>query len=141
MLKREITYIDLDKKQVTETFYFNLFEAEFIEYESNYPGGMHATIQRIIAAENTKDLIAEFKKIILMSYGKREGNRFIKTQEMRDEFEQTPAYSKLFMELATNEKLASEFMLGIIPENMQEKNVALPAPTVEEILTGKIPNA
>ena len=41
--------------------------------------------------------------------------RFIKNQEVWDEFAQTEAYSKLFMELATDAKAASAFVNGIVP--------------------------
>jgi len=37
---------------------------------------------------------------------------------LRDEFSQTAAYDVLFMELATNDKLAADFMIGIMPKDL-----------------------
>jgi hypothetical protein len=50
-----------------------------------------------------------------------DGKRFIKNDEMREEFQQTAAYSALFMELATDDKAAADFVNGIIPKDMAEQ--------------------
>ena len=120
MLKRDITYEDFNGNQVTETFYFNLTKSEIVELEADYDGGLQAAISRIVAAEDTKALIKEFKRIILTAYGQKseDGKRFIKSDDLRDEFAQTAAYDALFMELATSDSLAADFMTGIIPRDM-----------------------
>ena len=140
MLKRDITYKDFFTDQmVTEEFYFNLTEAELIEFEVDYEGGFQAAIMAVIRAEDQKTLVAEFKKIILLSYGIRVGNNFEKSDQIRDQFTSTAAYSELFMELATDSAAAAVFMNGIIPtveKTDQDKPVgpppspmAPPAPT------------
>lgn len=120
MLKREITYEDFDGNQVTDTLYFNLTKSELVSLEAEYDGGLYASIKRIMAANDQKSLIEEFKKIILISYGQKseDGKRFIKSDDMRTEFSQSAAYDALFMELATSDTLAAEFMTGIIPRDM-----------------------
>ena len=59
-------------------------------------------MERIVEANNTKLLIKEFKRIIFLAYGVKseDGKRFIKSDEIREEFSQTAAYSELFMQLA-----------------------------------------
>ena len=51
--------------------------------------------------------------------------RFIKKDPVRgklaDEFEQTEAYSELFMELATNTQAATEFINGLVPQDLAQK--------------------
>jgi hypothetical protein len=42
----------------------------------------------------------------------------MKSDQLRDEFSQTAAYDVLFMELATNDKLAADFMIGIMPKDL-----------------------
>lgn len=118
MLKRTIKYTDYNDQQVAEDFYFNLSKAELLEMVK--VGGLDETIQRIIATENVADLILEFKKIILMSIGVKseDGRRFIKNDTLRQEFEQTAAYSELFMELSTDADAASTFMNAVIPKDM-----------------------
>ena len=46
-----------------------------------------------------------------------DGKRFIKNEQLREEFSQTEAYSDLFMELASDADAASAFVNGIIPKN------------------------
>lgn len=135
MLKREITYEDYNGETVTDTFYFNLTKTEIIELEVGYEGGLEAAIQKIIEAKDNKNLIAEFKKIVLAAYGKKseDGKRFIKSETLREEFAQTAAYDALFMELATSEDAAANFINGIIPKDLvqdkpQIQTVELPPP-------------
>lgn len=117
MLKRSITYTDYNGGTRTEDFYFNLTQAEVTEMELSVDGGLVEMINRIVAAQDGKQIIATFKDIILRAYGEKspDGKRFIKNQELRDAFAQTEAYSILFMELATNADAAAAFVNGIVP--------------------------
>lgn len=65
-------------------------------------------------------MIKMFKEIIDLSYGVKstDGRRFIKNQEVLDDFRQTEAYSVLFMELATNSEAAAEFINGVVPKEV-----------------------
>lgn len=127
MLKKTITYTDYDGNERKEDFYFNLTAAELAEMESEYTGGMMKVIERIIAAEDRKQIIAIFKDLILRAYGEKtlDGRRFVKNQELRDSFAQTEAYSVLFMEMGNNEEAAIAFINGIVP---QQPNISSPAP-------------
>ena len=120
MLKRNVTYEDFNGNTVTDTFYFNLSKAELVELEFNYKEGFAATIESIVKAEDNKTLINIFKDLILKAYGQKsdDGKRFIKSDELREEFSQTAAYSELFMELAVDDKAASDFIAGIVPKDM-----------------------
>lgn len=122
MLKKTIKYTDYNGNVREEDFWFNLTQAEVTELEVSVEGGLVEMINRIVAAQNGKQIIDTFKDIILRAYGEKspDGRRFIKTQEVRDAFAQTEAYSKLFMELATDAKAASEFVNGIVPPKSEE---------------------
>ncbi len=117
MLKRTITYPDYNGGTRTEDFYFNLTQAEITEMELSVDGGLVEMINRIVAAQDGRQIIATFKDIILRAYGEKspDGKRFVKSQELRDAFSQTEAYSKLFMELATDADAAAAFVNGIVP--------------------------
>lgn len=137
MLKKTITYTDYNGTTRKEDFYFNLTQAEVTELEVSVEGGLVEQINRIVAAQNGKVIIETFKDIILRAYGEKspDGRRFIKNQEVRDAFAQTEAYSKLFMELATDAKAASEFVNGIVPpktEKVAPANQSAEAPAVPE---------
>lgn len=118
MLKKTITYTDYNGVERTEDFYFNLSKAEIAEMELEIPGGMTALIERITKTKDTPSLVKMFKDLILRSYGEKsdDGRRFIKSKELKENFEQTEAYSELFMELASNADAASEFINGITPK-------------------------
>lgn len=124
MLKLTRTYNDYNGSTRTEDFYFNLTEAEITEMEVSVEGGLVEMINRIVSAQDGKQIVALFKDIILRAYGEKspDGRRFIKTQELRDAFSQTEAYSDLFMELATDSDAAANFVNGIIPAQRSEKN-------------------
>lgn len=117
MLKKTITYEDFDGNKRTETFYFNLTQAEVAEMELSTKGGLVAKINKIIETEDSEAIIAIFKEVIAKAYGEKseDGRRFIKNKELREAFIQTQAYSDLFMELATNADAAAAFMNGIVP--------------------------
>lgn len=125
MLKKSITYEDFDGNEVTEDYYFHLSKAELIEMEMSHKGGFEKYLTGIVKAEDGAKIIAEYKKLVLMTYGQKseDGKRFVKTQELRDDFEATEAYSQLFMELCTNAELAAEFVNGVIPRGLAE-NIA-----------------
>lgn len=126
MLKKTITYTDYNGNERTEDFYFNLTEAEIMEMEMSTAGGLAESIQRIAAAQDAPSIIKIFKDIVLKAYGVKsaDGKRFIKNSAIREEFEQTEAYSKLFMELATDENAAAEFVNGIVPAAKKQPSIA-----------------
>ena len=117
MLKKTITYVDYDGNERTEDFYFNLSKAELIEIETSNNGGLSKMIEKLVAEQDMRRIVEIFKDIILKAYGEKslDGKRFIKSVELRDSFEQTEAYSQLFMELATNAESAAAFVNGITP--------------------------
>lgn len=95
MLKKTMTYEDYNGVPRTEDFYFNLTPAEVTEMELSVDGGLVEMINRVVAAQDGKQIINVFKDIILRAYGEKspDGKRFVKNQEIRDAFAQTNAYS------------------------------------------------
>ena len=123
MIKKTITYTDYDGETRTEDFFFNLSKPELMEMDFSATGGMEKMIKKIVDAQDTAKIIEVFKDIILRSYGEKseDGKRFIKVRDghkLAEEFAQTEAYSELFMELATDDKAATEFINGVIPQSL-----------------------
>ena len=85
--------------------------------ELSVDGGLVEKLQKIVAAQDAKEIVKTFKDLILSSYGIKsdDGKQFIKNQQVKDAFAQTEAFSDLFMELATNADAAAEFVNGIVP--------------------------
>ena len=129
MLKKTIKYVDYNGVEREEDFYFDLSKAEITEMELSEDGGMSNLIQKIVNTKDMPSLIKIFKQLILKSYGEKsaDGRRFIKSEQLSTEFTQTPAYSELFMELATDEKAAANFINSIVPQEISEKSKELAA--------------
>lgn len=123
MIKKTITYTDYNDNERTEDFYFNLNQAEVMELELSTSGGLANMITNIINAQDAPAIIKIFKELLLKAYGKKspDGRRFEKSEALSNEFSQTEAYSKLFMELATDADKAAEFVNGIVPANANAK--------------------
>lgn len=123
MLKFPITYRDFNDEMHTEDFYFNLSESELMELEVSVDGGFTKMLEKIIAAEDNRSVLAEFKKIILAAHGVKseDGKRFIKTEQLREEFSQHAAYPALFMQLSSDADVAAEFVNGLIPKDLAKK--------------------
>ena len=127
MLKKTVTYRDYNDVERTEDFYFNLSKAELLEMELGTSGGLAESIRKIVAAQDGPSIIRVFKDLVLKAYGEKsaDGKRFIKSKEISEAFSQTEAYSQIFMELATDDKKAAEFVNGIVPAGMAAQASAI----------------
>lgn len=129
MLKKTVKYKDLDGNEVEDDFYFNLNKAEILELELKRKGGLEAYMNDLVAAEDGGQIIGLFKEIIEFSIGRRsgDGKRFIKNQEIRDEFFQSDAFSSLLFEFLNNptEEMGAAFMRGIVPADVSADMPAL----------------
>lgn len=133
MLKRSITYTNpFTEKEVTEEHYFHISKADLVEMEmeehkDTYQAkdgkeltGMQAKLQRIVDSEDGKAILVTFKDIIRRAYGKKDGERFLKSKELSDEFLASEACSQLIFELCTDGKAGADFMNGIVPKNLEQ---------------------
>lgn len=127
MFKKRIKYVDYNGNQREEDFYFNLTRTELTEMEFSSVGGLQNYIKKIIDAQSGQEIIAVMKDLIFKSYGEKslDGKYFNKSKELSEAFSHTEAYNILFMELATDDKAAAEFVNGIIPKDLDaEKQVS-----------------
>lgn len=117
MLKEVIHYTDYDGNERTRTAYFNISKPELLELEASEKGGFDKMLNDVIDAQDVGTLLAIFKRILHLSYGVKsnDGDRFIKNEEVWNEFAQSLAYEELYMKLATDADFAQHFMKGIIP--------------------------
>ena len=139
MYKKTMTYTDFNGEERTEDFYFNLTKAEIMEMELGTAGGLTGMIQKIISEKDQPKIVEMFKALILKAYGVKspDGKRFMKKQNgvnLSEEFEQTEAYSDLFILLATDAEAATEFVNNVIPkaeEVQQTSNIPAPPLVVQ----------
>jgi hypothetical protein len=117
MLKKTMTFPDLDGNDVTEVFWFHINKAELATLELSTKDGLSAHLQAIVDAVDGAEIIEQFNTIIRLAIGRRseDNKRFIKSPEIAQEFFETEAYSQLFMSIVTDEGAAAEFINGIMP--------------------------
>lgn len=123
MYTKKITYTDYNGEQRTEPFYFNLNKGELIKLQLSKNGGYQAFLRRLLDTNDQAEIIKVFDQFIKDAYGVKsdDGKRFIKNQEVLDEFTQSEAYSELLTELISDEKAQLEFIQGLMPaEYMQQ---------------------
>lgn len=120
MIKKAISYENVDGQTITDEFYFNMTKAELLELELATDEGFKAQIERISKPGAAgRDVIATFKELIKRSYGVRTSEgKFVKRDQYFDEFVSTEAYSNLLWELSTDANKSAEFFNGIMPTSL-----------------------
>lgn len=120
MHKRTETYVNFNDQTVTEDFYFDFDETEILEMELSAEGSMTERLQKIMAAEDTRELLLIFKGIVLDAYGEKspDGRRFVKNEDIRAGFRQTKVFSRIYMTLATDADQAAKFINEVTPDDM-----------------------
>lgn len=124
MIKKTITFKDLDGNDLTDDFYFNLTESELVEMEiTASQRGFSEYLTAITRTNNVGKIFSEFKNIILKSYGERsdDNKRFIKSPALSEAFTQTDAYNVMFMEMIEGENLLAEFINGLVPAALVDR--------------------
>lgn len=127
MLKKTITYTDFNGDKVTEDLYFNLSKFELTEMQVGSDKGYAEELQDFVDTNNARGILMSIKEIILKAYGVKseDGKRFIKKdadgRRLADMFEETAAFSEVYMELINDDAKATEFILGVVPADMAEQ--------------------
>ena len=123
MIKITKTYTDYKDLERTEDFFFNLTKAEIMDMEFSTTGGLTEYLTIISNANDLPSAFKVFKELLSKSYGVRsaDGRRFMKSEELSSEFLQTEAYSMIFMDLTTDDEKMSNFIKGILPNDMANK--------------------
>lgn len=124
MYKITETYTDYDGNERTEDLYFNLTEAEVIKFmTTNSDYTLDRLLLKLTKTGNIREVMEIFEKFIYEAYGEKslDGRRFVKSKEVKDNFIETEAYSKLFMRLISDEDEAAKFINSVIPSTLAEK--------------------
>jgi len=119
MLKKNISYEDLDGNKVTDTCYFNLSKTEIITLQATNVGGLEGLMQRTLDSRNEGQAFIGLKDLVLISYGERsdDGKRFYKSDEIKRNFEQSLAFDALIVEFLTDENAGIDFFKAVVPKD------------------------
>ena len=123
MLKETITYIDFNDTERTEDFYFNLTRTELIRMEMSKNGSLTGLLTKIVKANDMPDIFEAMEMLILKAYGEKstDGRFFNKSEEISNNFMNSPAYDKLFEQLTTDATYAYKFLMGLLPKDLAEQ--------------------
>lgn len=130
MRKETITYEDYNGEMHTEDFYFNLNEMELSEYQVLWDGGIQAVLKKIQISGDYKITIDMLKKLMEISYGEKNGNRFDKYDEHGNRlvyrnFFSTGADSALFSKMIQGDgHEITDFISEIMPKRVREDMAA-----------------
>lgn len=126
MIKKAITYTDLNGVERTEDFYFNLSKPEIVKMQTSVRGGYDVQLKSIAANLNGALIMDFFEDLIFRSYGEKseDGRRFMKSPEISRSFMETPAYEVLFEELVMDDKAAADFVNAIMSAGASKSAVA-----------------
>jgi hypothetical protein len=122
MYKKTVEYEDFNGDKVVEDLYFNLSKAEIMELNFHLEGGLMNYAKSIINARDSEALADLFKELLLKSYGEKtpDGKHFMKSEQIRKEFECSIPYDILYVTLSTDDVQAAEFFNGIVPKDLRE---------------------
>lgn len=132
MITKKITYVDYNGVERTETAYFNLTKTELAIMSNSVDGGVYNRLVRIVESKNTPEIMSVFCEILKKAYCIKsdDGRRLIKSDDLFEEFSQTPAYDQLFTEITGDETAMASFIKGILPSDLAKDldvaNINLP---------------
>lgn len=126
MLVKNIKYLDFRGIEREDTFYFNLTEEELLNMNYGVPGGMEASLRKIVdqADINGAAIMKFVTDYIEKSYGElsEDGKYFIKYdpdgKSLGLKFKQSAAFSALFKELLASPDATSEFVYSVMPTEL-----------------------
>lgn len=126
MFKDTITYTDYDNNTQTDDLYFNLNKVELTKLMYSVPGGLDKKLEKILdrIQKGDVDVVGEtvefFEDLIKRSYGVKsdDGKRFIKSDELTEEFVQSEAYSEFFTKMFGDANLVNAFINGVLPTDV-----------------------
>lgn len=130
MFKKEVTYVDFNGTERTETLYFHMSVPEASRLEAKLGGKtIEEYAKSLEADQDIEKSLAFVELMILSSYGKKSenGKAFLKTKDIVEEFEYSQAYAELFEEIILSPATAQQFAQGI---GTKPTTVKAPRPTV-----------
>lgn len=118
MLKQTVKFEDFNGNQVEEDLYFNFTRNEVIDMEMKEGESTSDRLKRIGKANDAPAAYREMRSLILAAYGKKseDGRKFLKSDEIRDDFESSAAYDQFIWDLFQDIDKMTAFINGILPQ-------------------------
>lgn len=123
MLKKTITYEDLNGDEVTDTFHFNFTKLELLETDLKLEG-LEDTVRRLTETQDSQQAYKLFKDIILSAYGEKspDGKYFLKEDDngrpLSRKFAASPACSEMIIEFLQKPEEGAAFIEACLPAKL-----------------------
>lgn len=123
MYNKVIKFTDFNDNEREQTYHFNLRKDELAKLAAKYGEGFENKIRSMAMNNDRVGLYKLFEDLIKESYGVKteDGLHFKKSDDIWNDFYNSPAYEALFIEIMTNTDAAVEFFKGIMPKDIREK--------------------
>lgn len=120
MYRMTTKYLDYEGNNQEDVLYFNLNKAEVGKLQMRMDGKFIDYLQNLIEKKRIEDLYDFFYNLLLDSYGEKDpsGKKFIKSKQIRDDFENSIAFAEALMEIIGDVDKMSAFTKGILPADM-----------------------
>lgn len=135
MLAKTVTYTDYNGETQTETCLFNMTRVEIATMQVKMDGMYIDYLQDLVAKRKIEKLFGFIKDFVLDSYGEKsaDGRKFVKSAEIRADFENSLAYEQVLMETIESPESMRAFVLGVIPSDMAKATGEIDAKAIASI--------
>ena len=109
-----------DDEPTTKKLYFHLSRREMFDFIKRYDNvtSFEQWIQAAMDNEDLYTMMKFFDDLIGSAYGERQGEKFVKSEQIKESFLNSPEYEKLFDLFMENPGLVKQFYEGILPEKL-----------------------
>lgn len=135
MYSRDVTYPNLFKpgEMKTETLYFHLFLSQLIDMQLKAQeqtgdpekglAWMLEQVQKPVSegGYTVTQIMDLFKMFMQRSYGIRDGDDFIQTEEVSAKFIRSAAFDAFLRLMLGDEKMAAEWINAVMPADLMDK--------------------
>lgn len=132
MIKQHVSYEDYDGNKIEKDLWFHLNRSDLAKLSLNYENGLIEGLTEL-QKKGDKRAIAEFiDELLINAYGVRKpgSDVFLKTKEIREDFEYSLAHDELLMMLlGGDDDDIINFIVGIMPGMTADKR----AEVIEEV--------
>lgn len=132
MLKKTIKYTNFNNEPKEMEVYFHLGKADIARLAAD-PEVLQAMNQAAVQNDQKK-MLATIEHLVRMAYGLRsdDGERFVKSEAIADNFIQSAAYEEFLMEILSTTDGFTKFMKAVFPENMKAQVLGAMKQAAEE---------
>lgn len=123
MYIKKIKFKDFNDNEREQDFYFNLRKDELAKLSAKYGQNFENNVRTMAMNDDKAGLYKLFEDLIKSSYGQKseDGLHFRKSDQIWNDFYDSPAYEALFMEIMSDTDAAISFFKGIMPKDIAEK--------------------